>query len=164
MSVNKHQPHVLVLPEDRANLQMADGFHGEVPWHRQRQMQVLRVAGGWNEVLNRFGSVHAMEMERCQDRFMVLLIDFDGKHDRLTEAKAKIPARLAERVFILGALSTPEALKTANLGSYTEIGRALAKDCREGTDSFWRNPLLRHNASELERLLQHVRPILFPSN
>ena len=164
MSVNKHQPHVLVLPEDRANLQMANGFHLEVPWQRQRQMQVLPVAGGWNEVLNRLGSVHAMEMERCQDRFMVLLIDFDGKQERLTEAKAKIPARLAERVFILGALSKPEDLMKANLGSYEKIGRALAKDCREETDTIWGHDLLRHNASELDRLRTCVRPILFPSN
>ena len=164
MSVNKHQPHVLVLPEDRANLQMADGFHAEVPWQRQRQMQVLRVAGGWNKVLNRFGSVHAMEMERCQDRFMVLLIDFDGKQDRLTEAKAKIPARLAERVFILGALSTPEALTQASLGSPEQIGLGLAKECREGTGTLWRHPLLKHDDPELQRLLQHVRPILFPPN
>ena len=164
MSVNKNQRHVLVLPEDRANLQMADGFHREVPWQRQRQMQVLPVAGGWNEVLSRFGSVHAMEMERCQDRFMVLLIDFDGKQDRLTEAKAKIPAHLAERVFILGALSTPEALKKANLGSYDEIGRALAKDCREGSETIWGHELLQHNKPELERMLHHLRPILFPSN
>jgi hypothetical protein len=164
MSVNEHQPHVFVLPEDRANLRMANGFQLEVPWRRQRQMQVLRVAGGWNEVLNLFESVHAMKMERCQYRFMVLLIDFDGKQERLTEAKANIPARLAERVFILGALSKPEALKKANLGSYEEIGRALAKDCREGTDTVWGHDLLRHNAGEIERLRQHVRPILFPSN
>jgi hypothetical protein len=162
MSVNEHQPHVLVLPEDRANLQLANGFHLEVPWHRQRQMQVLRVAGGWNEVLNRFESVHAMKMERCQYRSMVLLIDFDGKQERLAEAKAKIPAPLADRVFILGALSKPEALKQANLGSYERIGRALAKDCREGTNTIWGHELLQHNASELDRLREHVRPILFP--
>jgi len=164
MSVNEHQPHVLVLPEDRANIQLANGFHLEVPWHRQRQMQILPVAGGWNEVLNRFESVHAMKMERCQYRFMVLLIDFDGKQERLTEAKAKIPVRLADRVFIVGALSNPEALKQANLGSYENIGRALAKDCREGTDTTWGHELLRHNACELDRLRTCVRPILFPSN
>ena len=105
-----------------------------------------------------------MKMERCQYRFMVLLIDFDGKQERLTEAKAKIPAHLADRVFILGALSEPEALKQANLRSYEEIGRALAEDCREGTDTIWGHDLLLHNASELDRLREHVRPILFPSN
>jgi len=77
-----------------------------------------------------------MKMERCQYRFMVLLIDFDGKQERLTEAKAKIPAHLADRVFILGALSEPEALKQANLRSYEEIGRALAEDCAKEPTRF----------------------------
>ncbi len=41
MSVNRHLPHVFVLPEDGANRQLAKGFHLEVDWTRQRQMQVL---------------------------------------------------------------------------------------------------------------------------
>ena len=65
MSVNKYQPHVLVLPEDDANRQLANGFHLQVAWTRQRQMQVLPVAGGWNEVLNLFKSEHVLEMDRC---------------------------------------------------------------------------------------------------
>jgi hypothetical protein len=164
MSVNKHQPHVLVLPEDRANLQVANEFHREVPWHRQRQMQVLRVAGGWNEVLSLFKSEHEVEMRRCRCRSMVLLIDFDGSEERLTEAKAKIPTDLTDRVFILGAWTEPEALRQANLGSYEKIGRDLATDCREGTDRVWGHDLLRHNASELDRLREQVRPILFASH
>ena len=92
---------------------------------------------------------------------MVLLIDFDGKEDRLEEAKAGIPGHLTDRVFVLGAWTEPEALK-ADLGSYETIGLALAKDCREGTDTTWGHDLLRHNATELDRLRKHVRPILFP--
>ncbi len=45
MSVNKYLPHVFVLPEDDANRQLASGFHLQVPWDRQRQMQVL--SSGW---------------------------------------------------------------------------------------------------------------------
>ena len=162
MSVNDSLPHVLVLPEDRANLQLATGFHLQVPWHRQRQMQVLRVAGGRNEVLGVFKSEHEVEMRRCRHRLMVLLIDFDGDTGRLTIAKRKIPADLTDRVFILGAWTEPEALRQAKLGSYETIGSAMAKDCREETDSIWGHELLRHNASELDRLRMHVRPILFP--
>lgn len=55
----------------------------------------------------------------------------------------------------------PEALRTAGLGSYETIGRELARDCREDTDAIWRHDLLRHNASEVDRLRRHVRPILF---
>lgn len=160
MSVNRELPHVFVLPEDDANVRIANGFHLQVDWNRQRQMQLLKVAGGWNEVLNLFESVHVMEMDRWRHRFMVLLIDFDGQEDRLQNAKARIPARLADRVFILGVLTNPEALKSA-LGSYEEIGSDMATDCREGTDTVWGQYLLRHNAAEIGRLREFVRPILF---
>ena len=76
--------------------------------------------------------------------------------------RPRFPQDLTDRVFILGALDKPEALKQANLGSYEDIGSAMAKDCREGTDRIWGHELLRHNASELDRLREHVRPILFP--
>jgi hypothetical protein len=164
MSVNRYLPHVFVLPEDDANRQLANGFHLQVDPTRQRQMQVLPAAGGWNEVLERFKSNHVIGMNRYSDRFMVLLIDFDGHQERLTTAKAEIPEGLAERVFILGALTKPEALRQASLGSYEQIGLAMAKDCREGTETVWGHELLRHNAREIECLRQHVRPIVFPSN
>jgi hypothetical protein len=62
---------------------------------------------------------------------------------------------LKDRVFVLGVWSEPEALK-ANLGSYETIGMAMAEDCREETDTIWGHDLLRHNASELDRLREHV--------
>ena len=92
---------------------------------------------------------------------MVLLFDFDGRIDRLDQAKAEIPGHLVERVFILGALSEPEALRQASLGSYETIGLAMARDCREETNTIWAHDLLQHNDSELGRLREHVRPILF---
>jgi hypothetical protein len=161
MSVNKYQPHVFVLPEDDANRQLANGFLLDQSL-LTRRIQVLEEAGGWTRVLDRFKSDHVIEMDRYQDRYMVLLIDFDGKEDRLDDAKAAIPNGLSERVFVLGALSKPEVLRKA-LGDYETIGLALAKDCREETDMTWGHVLLRHNASELDRLRKHVRPILFSS-
>lgn len=101
-------------------------------------------------------------METYPDRFMVLLIDFDGKEKRRNEVKAEVPLNLRERVFVLGVLSEPEDLKKA-LGSYESIGLALAKDCREGTDTTWRHKLLRNNDEELARLRKYVSPILFKS-
>jgi hypothetical protein len=162
VSVNKALPHVFILPEDDANLRLANEFHLNVDWNRQRQLQVLDVAGGWIEVLDLFESVHAVEMDRWHLRLMILIIDFDNRENRLQGAKARIPQHLAERVFILGVLSEPEALRNA-LGSYESIGSAMAQDCREGTDTTWGHELLRHNASELGRLNQSVRPILFPT-
>lgn len=162
MSVNKHQPHVLVLPEDDSNRQLANGFHLELDWDRSRRMQVLTPAGGWAQVVNRFVSDHVPQMKHNPHRFMVLLIDFDGRSDRLENAKARIPEDLTRRVFILGASTQPEALRQANMGSYEEIGMAMARDCRQDTDHIWAHNLLRHNAGELARLREHVREILFP--
>jgi hypothetical protein len=158
---NKDQPHVLVLPEDDANRQLAEGFHQQVDFNRYRQMQVLPVAGGWIEVLNRFASDHIQGMDRYSHRFMVLLIDFDRDLGRLDTAKTRIPDHLTERVFILGALTEPERLKQAKLGSYENLGSQLAQDCRDDSYATWRHDLLRHNEPELDRLREHVRPILF---
>jgi hypothetical protein len=91
---------------------------------------------------------------------MVLLIDFDGNQDRLNAVRAAIPDRLQDRVFVLGAWSEPEDLRL-DLGSYETIGKAMARDCRNDTEETWAHRLLRHNAGELERLRNHIRPILF---
>ena len=159
MSVNKYLPHVFVLPEDDANRQLANGFHLDQNL-ATRQMQVLEEAGGWLCVLERFKADHVPEMRRNQNRFMVLLLDFDGREDRLDRAREEIPADLKERVFVLGASSEPEDLRQ-HLGPYEDIGLALAKDCRENTEEMWGHPLLCHNANELERLRKYVRPFLF---
>ncbi|HLG16815.1 MAG TPA: hypothetical protein VJH03_20280 [Blastocatellia bacterium] len=159
--VNKHEPHVFVLPEDDANSRVANAFHKDVDWNRYRQMKVLAEAGGWSQVLMCFKRDQVAGMEKWPHRFMVLLIDFDGKHERLSNAKAEIPAHLTERVFILGALTEPEDLRKAKLGSYEAIGKAMADDCREDANTTWGHDLLRHNAGELDRLREHVRRILF---
>jgi hypothetical protein len=100
-------------------------------------------------------------MDRYTDRHMVLLIDFDGEEGRLNHAMERIPERSRGRVFSLGSWTEPEALKSAGLGSYEAIGGRMANACREGPDATWGPDLLRHNESEIGRLRQHVRPILF---
>ena len=92
---------------------------------------------------------------------MILLIDFDGNSDRLKLARLRIPQHLSDRVFVLGVLTEPEKLKSAGLGTYEIIGREIATKCRENADAIWSHELLRHNAGEVARLRQHVRPILF---
>lgn len=163
MSVNKYLPYLFVLPEDDANRQLANGFHLNID--KIRQMQVLEVAGGWREVLDLFSSVHITEMERDGNRYMVLLIDFDGKPNRLDKVRTIIPNHLSERVFVLGTLTDPEALRhalrPADLDSYEKIGSALAFDCRDATDATWSHDLLRHNSGEIDRLRLSVWPILF---
>src|SRR5438874_1138703 len=108
-------------------------------------MQVLEEVGGWNEVLNRFAVDHVRGMDQNVNRMMILLLDLDDHIERLADAIARIPLNLRDRVFILGVLTTPEALRAAGLGSFEEIGSSLAEDCRRGTNTFWAHELLQHN-------------------
>ena len=160
MGVNRDLPHLFVLPEDKANSDIATEFHIQVPFSRYRQMQVLKPAGGWSAVLSVFNTEYVTSMENNPHRYMLLLIDFDGDENRLETLVTKIPANLRDRVFILGSLIDPEALK-AELGSYKTIGSTLASECREQRLVFWNHRLLLHNKIELERLRLVVREILF---
>ena len=49
--MNRYKPHVLVVPEDDANRQLANGFL-QNPALNLRAIQVLPPAGGWVKVLN----------------------------------------------------------------------------------------------------------------
>ena len=159
MSVNRYLPHIMVLPEDDANRQLANGFQMDSQLDTRR-MQVLPEAGGWTAVLDRFRNDHIAAMQSYPKRLMVLLIDFDERQDRISEVKAVIPLNLKDRVFVLGSWSEPERLRQ-QLGGFEEVGGLLAKDCRENADATWNHELLRHNAEELQRLREQARAILF---
>ncbi len=153
--MNKYDKHILVLPEDDANRQIADGFLVEIGG--TGQLKVLRPASGWHKVLELFGSVHIAEMNRYPKRSMILLIDFDKSDGRRAQVKAVVPPQLSDRVFILGVRSEPEELPH----SFEETGRLLAEDCRSETSTTWNTPLLKHNVAEVERMREIVHPILF---
>lgn len=151
-----------MLPEDDDNHRLANGFKLSLNQTGDTRFRILPVAGGWIKALNLFESDYIAGMDRYADRFMVLLIDFDGSGSRLNDAKSRIPERLMDRVFILGAWLEPKDLKM-DLGSCETIGSKMARDCQEETGTTWSHELLQHNSSELARLRLHVRPILFPS-
>jgi len=159
MSVNKYQPHVYVIPEDDANRQLANGFALEV--QHIRQLKLLSPAGGWLSLCEKFRSEHIVEMRRFPQRHVVLLLDFDDQSDRRDRVMKDVPDDIKNRVFVLGAKSEPEALKQAGLGHFEEIGIQLALECRDGIIDLWSHDLLQHNASEIVRLRETVREILF---
>ena len=72
-----------------------------------------------------------------------------------------VPEHLRDRVFILGVWTEPEDLRTKLGRPYEKIGEDLAAACHENADGDWGHGLLQHNASELARLRERVRPILF---
>ena len=162
MSINAYQPHVLILPEDDADADIARGFvqHLSVS---SRYIQILPVCGGWLKVLSQFESDHAGRMRQFPQRQMILLIDFDneGEH-RLSYTRERILPEVSERVFILGPRKDPQELKR-QLGekSFETIGKTLAEECNQNRFDLWNDPLLRHNLNEVERLQNRVKSIVF---
>jgi len=161
MRVNKYLPHLLVLPEDDANRQIANGFilNSNI---NEPVIQVLPIANGWEKVVDKFKKNHISEMRKFSKRMIVLLIDFDENYeDRFSYVKKQIPDDLENRVFVLGVLSEPEKLRS-NLGNNFEcIGENLAKDCSNHTYELWEHDLLKHNKAELDRMILSVKPFLF---
>ncbi len=161
MRNNKHKPHILVLPEDDANRQIAIGFTQD-PYLNGWAIQVLKPAGGWKKVLDKFRKGHAPEMKECPERRIVLLIDFDHQAERRLKCiRCVIPDNLNDRVFILGALSEPEDLRKNIRKSFEKIGEALSQDCVDNTREVWGHDLLKHNETELDRMIRSVKPFLF---
>ncbi len=160
MSVNNYRPHILVLPEDSANSEIANGFLLN-PDLNERLIQVLPFVRGWMTVINKFMDDHAPKMRLYPERMIVLLIDFDEQEDRLAYVEQKIPSDLKDRVFVLGVLSEPEQLRSDIKKSFEEIGETLATDCSDNTDQLWSHDLLKHNKIELGRMVTAVKPFLF---
>jgi hypothetical protein len=160
MSRNKHKPYILVLPEDDANRQIANGFIHHLNIN-ENAIQIMPTAGGWTKVINQFTDNYVSNMRSFKERRMVLLIDFDKDENRLSRVTSRIPDDLKERVFVLGVLSDPEELKRTIKKTSEEIGGSLAEDCPGNKNKLWEHDLLRHNESELERIILSVRSFLF---
>ena len=163
MSVNKFQPHVYVIPEDRADEQIANGFvlHDQID---TRQIRVLQCANGWGDVLEKFEIEYIPYLRKWPVAHVVLLIDFDAQYEgRRKRFDDAIPADLKNRVFVVGAKETPEALKQALKMNFEKIGGSLAEDCYQGTVRLWSHELLSHNEPDRLHLVETVRSIVFPN-
>jgi len=160
VSVNNYLPHVIVLPEDDDNRQLANGF--TIGTHFQRRLQILPVAGGWLKVVRQFQQSHVNRMREFCERRFVLLLDFDGdEFQRRNDIEAEIPEDLRSRVFLLGVAKEPKDLRAESGQKLEAIGETLARECAENEAKFWNHPLLQHNELELERLRADVHPFLF---
>jgi hypothetical protein len=161
VSVNIHKPHVIVLPEDDANRQIANGFLLD-PSIKLRNIQVLNPAGGWGKVLDSFLEDHVADLRKWPQRHLVLLIDFDDLVDSRTEQfVSQFPPDVRDRIFLLGTQGEPEPLRKQCGDSLENIGKALAAECYRNESHLWNHELLAHNESERLRLNAKVKSILF---
>ena len=163
MSVNKYLPHVYVIPEDRAEEQIANGFvqHDQV---KSPQIQILPCAGGWSNVLEKFVKEYVTHLRHYKNGYVILLVDFDLQYEsRRKIFDDKVPDDLKNRVFVVGPRDEPELLKQEFSSSFEDIGESLAEDCFKGTVSVWGHDHLNQNQPDLQRLLESVKPILSPT-
>lgn len=143
----------MILPEDAANAEIANGFLlGGVPATNYGKIQILPEAGGWSAAVDRFCNNEAAAMRKFDQRAMILLLDFDNDSGRLAHIKGRIPVDLSNRVFILGVKSEPEGLKRALNEHLEQLGSIMARDCRSPKAGIWEHELLIHNLSEINRL------------
>lgn len=158
MALNRERPHLVVLPEDDATRSLATGFVDATVG----QMQVLNPAGGWCHVRDEMLEVQLTPLRKYGNRHLVLLIDFDDDFtNRMQDFKNAIPVDVANRVYVLGALSEAEELKKQTGIKLGPLGQALAKECAGNTTTLWSHPQLQHNQAEINRLNQAVKGFLF---
>ena len=159
--MNRYKPHVYLVPEDDCDRQLADGFvlHDQV---NAPQVKVLPPPGGWGEVLKTFQKEYVKNLREYPQGHVVMIIDYDGDYvDRRDIFEKAIPDDLRLRVFVIGAIHTPEDLKKALGRNLERIGEDLAEECFSGSDVLWTHEQLKHNDPDRDRLMQIVRPILF---
>lgn len=159
MAVNKYKPHVLVIPEDDANRQLADAFALEV--ENFRNIQVLPEVGGWGHVCDKFHSEYAKSMRVYPNRYVILLLDIDDCESRRNEIMSKIPQDIKSRVLLLGVKNEPERLKSDLLCPLAQIGASLARECKDRRREIWMHDLLKDNLDGIDILGDGIRAILF---
>lgn len=162
MGVNRWEPHIVVIPEDEANLQLVNGFINYFAVN-SRQLGLESPAGGWMPALTLFESDHVSYLRRYKKGNVVILIDFDGEEDaRRTYCENRIPDDVKPRTFLIGTRNQPEDLRREIKLSLESIGESAARDCAQNQTHFWGHDHLTHNLTELARLLPIAHPILFP--
>ena len=131
MANNPYQPCVYVVPEDDANRQVMDGFVLEV--RVTGQIQVMPVAGGWRKVIEVIEVEYCPILRRYPKASVLGLIDCDDHATRIGDQLARVPEDLKDRVFLLGVLQNPEALRANLEQNFETIGESLAEECATET-------------------------------
>jgi hypothetical protein len=158
VGINYYRPHLALLPEDEAARSVANGFRDATTG----QMQVLPVSGGWLKAIDYAIDSEAQRLREFSSRILVILIDFDDSYPRRSdEIKNRIPADLADRIFVIGPRNEMEDLR-ASLGlRLSRAGQALAEDCRSESRDHWSCEQLVQNIDELDRLCEKCKDFLF---
>ena len=162
MAPNRYREHLVVMTEDEANRSILNGFRLH-PSLDPRRIISKTSPGGWTRTLEYFQEEYSKSLRQYPKRMVLIVIDFDNAENRLAAAQEYIAEEYIERVFVLGSLKEAEDLKGIGKKRHSleDVGRKLADDCVSGNEETWKHELLRHNRSELDRLIDKVKPFLF---
>lgn len=158
---NKFKEQLIVIPEDDANRDLANGFVRAMSPQKHRNIWIESSAGGWLKAVE---ACKELDLASRTKWVVVLLIDFDGKFPaRLAEIKADIDSQLHSRVFVLGSADEAETINSGRKLETTgrELGEACASAASTSPGSRWMMKDLAHNAPELTRLCTAVGSLLF---
>lgn len=159
--INRYKSHLLVLFEDQAYLDIYNGFRLNASII-MGVMQGKKLSKGWHKVVAAFSSEYISYMEENPHSHLLMLIDFDNDPARAANIQEnEVPPHLQSRVFILGSLKEAENLRADFGRNFEKLGKQLAKDCVDGTSDAWGHRFLQHNANELQRMINSVKPFLF---
>lgn len=154
MSVNKNKKHLVVFFEDRANMQLWNGFLTNL-FVNINQIKSLGISGGRDKALK---NIENFEMARYPMRYVLLIWDYDNNYDsRYKDFQEAVKAlNLSDKCFVLGSKNEPEELRKKLNLSLDKIGEKLADECVTKNYCLWEHEQLRHNKPELERLNLYV--------
>ena len=111
MSPNRHQDHVIIIPEDDADRQIANGFCSSYQLGtRGRRVQVVNETGGWHNAEATLHKTYVPHLREFNNSRVVLVIDFDSDATRGAEVLERVPEELRDRVFVIGSLTDPQDL------------------------------------------------------
>lgn len=161
--MNKYRPHVLIIPEDDANRQLANGFvlHHAIA---TRAVGGTIPAKGWTNVLSVFADEYVAYLRSYKHAYVILLLDFDRDDDRRTKCEQAVPADIKARVFLFGSRDEPEAVRRDVPESLEAIGTRLAEECYRESYELWTGRHFDHNDTERQKLSATVKSILFQAD
>lgn len=144
MAPNKYKWHLIILPEDDATRQIANGLSDSRD-ELENAVQVLKECRGWQHTLDDLAD---QNLQDYPERRVLLVIDFDKAEGRLDYIKKnELVQEFHDRVFVIGSKFEAEDLKRALGLKFNKLGEKLGKEC-----SAWDTPLLADCKSEICRL------------
>lgn len=172
MGFNRQRKHVLFYAEDEATSNLAQGFVESSKIDDSRCCVFHEFGHGWQSTED---AVTKVKMHRYPDTHLVLVVDCDKKgYARIEKIKKDLGAiDCRNRIYVLGTAENAEHFSAmmasrANVRRFSmnAAGCALAdasfadESCLTGV---WGAPELVHNKSELVRLCENTKDVLFLS-